>query len=80
VPSNSTCDTLTPTEPQGSCLTATWMRTVGAHWLLVDVGHAAKLVALVPTASLTPMLLLVVVVVVPSASPAKWAIVRGHSG
>jgi hypothetical protein len=38
----------------------TWMQTVGAQWLLVDVAHAAPLVALVQTASLAPTLLLVV--------------------
>jgi MFS family permease len=37
----------------------TWMQTVGAQWLLVDVPHAAQLVALVQTASLAPTLLLV---------------------
>ncbi|MFC9789873.1 MFS transporter [Rhodococcus sp. NPDC127528] len=36
----------------------TWMQTVGAQWMLVDVSHAATLVALVQTASMAPMLLL----------------------
>ncbi|MFB9236329.1 MFS transporter [Plantactinospora siamensis] len=36
----------------------TWMQTVGAQWLLVHQPNAATLVALVQTASLTPVLLL----------------------
>jgi MFS family permease len=36
----------------------TWMQTVGAQWLLVDLPHAATLVALVQTADTLPDLLL----------------------
>lgn len=36
----------------------TWMQTVGAQWLLVDEDNAATLVALVQTASTSPVLLL----------------------
>src|SRR5262245_54071268 len=36
----------------------TWMQTVGAQWFLVDVPHAATLVALVQTADTLPDLLL----------------------
>ncbi len=36
----------------------TWMQTVGAQWLLVDLPNAATLVALVQTAMMLPMLLL----------------------
>ena len=36
----------------------TWMQTVGAQWLLVDLPNAATLVALVQTADTLPDLLL----------------------
>jgi MFS family permease len=39
-------------------MTGTWMQTVGAQWLLVDVPNATTLVALVQTMSMLPVLLL----------------------
>ena len=39
-------------------LVGTWMQTVGAQWLLVDHPNASTLVALVQTASMSPVFLL----------------------
>jgi MFS family permease len=43
---------------QLASLIGTWMQTVGAQWLLVDLPNAATLVALVQTATMLPVLLL----------------------
>lgn len=62
---------------QLASMTATWMQTVGAQWLLIDEPNASTLVALVQTMSMLPVLLLALPagVVADSFDRRRWLVV-----